>query len=542
MTMLPRSAGLVLISLASLCIRIAQSFSPNSVLQSSRNNHLHQATVAPEDQRHSLEDEEPRREQEETVIISSNFWGATIQSKGNKDPIELPCVPLMDPTGSLPKGAYVTRNKADQVQDTQQSSVQAEEASFSSSPCCRISLALDLEGPEQQDMDATSMVEQMQSMLEDGLTSFQIISPTSSSVQSWGEEEVYGRFLKETPGTVRRRHAHLTIPMLLPQNQEDDANFDPKTIRSTITDSLLRMGSFDALDCLQLIQTDPGRAPSSHHSPLHYHLEVLDTLKDLQREGLLISVAGKNLSPALVRSAASCGFESLLDFNQLDLNLIDTAHYHNFEHLLLASEYDIPIQASSPLLGGLLTDEWALDKRNYYKQQQRTPRNHELSNNAKRHLKGSIAEWASSSKSGDTANQWTRFNKEVWDVLEELSQKYDVSVTSIALRWLLQLKHVESVVVSTRLESQDDECGRRRSRKQQYRNAFRFLLDDEDVERLWAISGGPATDVSDVMATDYGRDPGDSDLFAATTDGLVLPTESRSSQPRTKNSGSLLWF
>jgi hypothetical protein len=74
--------------------------------------------------------------------------------------------------------------------------------------------------------------------------------------------------------------------------------------------------------------------------------------------------------------------------------------------------------------------------------------------------------------------------------MHEIAQKHDVSVSSVALRGTLQMQHVAATVVSCRLLSSEDVNPQvLRDRPKQLRQVFQLQLDDEDMERLWEVSG-----------------------------------------------------
>lgn len=391
-------------------------------------------------------------------IVFSSFWGSTtVNTTGKLRSQSLPCVPSMDNAGFLPHGAYVL--------------------SPSFSPVCRTSFAIDLQRhSNEDDLEPREIVQAMQRFVDDGLTSFQLEAVSSSrELVAWGEEQLYRRFLQETPATILRQ-THLTVPIAM--SSLPDVPVNRRAIRTQLANSLHRMGSPDFINCAQIFF--PQGQESSSSIQYYSFMETLDALEDFKREGLVLSVAGRNIPPSVVQSAYECGFSSLCR-NQLDVNLVDPSKYSDAKLKFDRKEFGLPLQATAPIMGGLLSDKFV--------GRLGVPATSDLSWNAQRHLRCSLSMFAKQRRSGGgIASTWRTFQTALLPVLEDMSHKHCVSIASIALRWILQRKHIESLVVSTRLSGSDETGAQRISRKQQYRDVFRFELDDDDMERLWEIS------------------------------------------------------
>ncbi|KAL7567768.1 hypothetical protein ACA910_000522 [Epithemia clementina (nom. ined.)] len=381
-------------------------------------------------------------------LAFKNFWGSTSFSAVDSGQSNcLPCVPSLDRCGLLPPGAYVS----------------------SPSPICRISMAIDLRRQDgDDDLGPKETVLAMQNFVEDGLTSFQLEAVSSSTeLIAWGEEEVYRRFLKESPGSILR-HSHLTVPLKMPL--ERFAGSSLRSARTEISNSLFRMGSPEAIHCVQLY---PQQGPEEMSNNF-WILDALDALEELKREGLVLSVSGRNLPPSVVQGASDCGFSALCR-NQIDVNIADTGKYNTIDS-------GLPLEATASLLGGLLSDN-SVGKKSI-------PASNKLALNAQRHVRNSIPKWAAGGQENyaNTVFAWWKFQTDFLPVLEDIGHKHDVPIASIALRWTLQLKHVDTVVVLTRLSGSDETGFPRLLRKQQYRDVFKFELDEEDMTRLWKIA------------------------------------------------------
>ena len=77
------------------------------------------------------------------------------------------------------------------------------------------------------------------------------------------------------------------------------------------------------------------------------------------------------------------------------------------------------------------------------------------------------------------------------DTLEDMALKYQVSVESISLRWLLQLDESNSISVGTKLgmDMAEEQGGSAYSRQYNLRQVLTFDLEDDDIERLQQVSG-----------------------------------------------------
>lgn len=399
-------------------------------------------------------------EGEEEEDPESNFWYSVIR-KDNPDDNNsgmlppVPTVPTLDRDGPLPPAAYVKLgNPLNDLKDI-----------------CRLSVALNLlkrnSGPDEQLIETSDMIRSMQGFIDSGLTSFQIKS-SPKYLKSWAEENVYGRLRRETPASVMER-CQLTVPLFTPP-KESVGVVSAISIRETFLESLSRIGG-DSLDNVQL-QYQQG-------SP--YHLDVLDCVEDMKREGLVRSVSGRNLPNELLRLADSCGFH--LDSNQIDFNLLDTTAY-DMERRLTCDDLNTPLLVSSPLAGGLLTRCGLKHEPNTW----------QLRPEEAFHIKETLPKWAErhGGASSSPSSVWSSFQSILMETLRDIALKHRVSVGSVNLRWSLQHEHIAGSVVTCRLCQKEGDSGRpRKPRSQELREVFTFDLDEEDMTRLWESSNTP---------------------------------------------------
>ena len=89
----------------------------------------------------------------------------------------------------------------------------------------------------------------------------------------------------------------------------------------------------------------------------------------------------------------------------------------------------------------------------------------------------------------DSIQKWKKY-RTIIDALVDMSLKYQVSVESIALRWLLQLNNGDSISVGTLLgmDLAEEQGGQPYRRQRDLREVFTFSLKENDVEELHKLS------------------------------------------------------
>lgn len=387
----------------------------------------------------------------------SNFWYSTQTNQGADDKREdLPCVPTLDKDGPLPSGAYILHGNP----------------KYESKQTCRISIAMDM--PETL-QDPSLSVRNLQRCIDSGLTSFQI---KHDHRQIWTEENIYGKLFRETPAFVTN-DCRVSVPLHVP-----DRNFASSAVRNTVLSSLDRLG-IDALDDIQL-----------HYNKFSpYYLEVMDVLVEMQRDGWIRGISGMALPPNLVRKLHDSGFA--LDSVQHDTNLLQTkAVYRDLDQQWLLHDLGLPLTASGPLLGGLLTSRF-LSAAQYRQRPLPIPQS-QMSMAQRRHWRGVVLPWAQSRLSSsqpsnsNSKDAWHAYQNVLLSKLDHLALKYRVSIASIVLRWLLQNDDCDSVIISSRCGNTDQHLDDDVPflRPSQWRQVFTFALDDEDMESLWELAGG----------------------------------------------------
>jgi diketogulonate reductase-like aldo/keto reductase len=91
-------------------------------------------------------------------------------------------------------------------------------------------------------------------------------------------------------------------------------------------------------------------------------------------------------------------------------------------------------------------------------------------------------------RGGAFLSTWQKFENIVFMTLQKIAHKHEVSISSVALRWALQSGELGSIVVGTSLNAKEGD-DRPFVRPAELRNIMKFMLDDEDMKELWAVSG-----------------------------------------------------
>ena len=458
------------------------------------------------------------------TVEYSDFWGNVIRKdqdggihhEGNENSPP-PCIPTLDPIdGPLPSGCYLNspRSQASRYHDPK--------------PTCRLSTAVDLsQRYDKTEWDVGEVIRNMQKLIDSGLTTFQLAYDDSKfdaldNVGSWGEEYVYGRLIQETPNQIIQS-CHLIVPWSVrfyEENRRKDnknnpnnafSSFRRQDVRETVLEKLRRTGG-EAIDTLQL-KCDNGIFVSP------YAMDVLDVLSDLKRDGYLrsITIAADMGQDAQVRrtfdkkqvemssffrSAATFGFE--IDAWQVPGSILNPQPPYTPQLTKLSSTLNgggpaMMTWLSSPLAGGLLTD------RHVRKTRYAMP--NKLTKMERRHFQTTLSQWDERRRNAGIKESptsikafqseqhlWERYQQDVLDdCLGYIALKHKVSIASVALRWTIQTTPRGSAVTTCRLSPAEDEEGRNkkmslRNRRVQFREVFRFELDEEDIHMLNELS------------------------------------------------------
>lgn len=374
---------------------------------------------------------------------ASTFWTAVPAAPVLPEEDVLPVAPYgLDDEGPLPYGSY---RRFD---------------ALSEKKSCVLEIAVETEDFSD---DPSDVVDGLHRLVDAGITSFSIGGGGGVAARERGERRVYGALRKETPRSIVDElilATTLTVPPAASAKSNELAvpYGRGNAVRRSVASSLTRSGA-DCLDDVRVVYR-PG-------SP--YHLDVLDTLVDLRREGRVRSFSAVNFPPSLVREAREHGFD--LPTNQVTSHVLrpyrDDDDAHGGTRLSVAS----------PLAGGLLTDDYdALLTEWSPRQFRRSP----------------AAAVVLSRRFRDPRrprdDPRAVFRRRAIEPLREIGHKHRASVAAVATRWAMQrtgASRLGSVVVASRVGADERWF---RTRPRDLREALGFELDDADLELLEDVS------------------------------------------------------
>lgn len=192
-----------------------------------------------------------------------------------------------------------------------------------------------------------------------------------------------------------------------------------------------------------------------------YVLEIMDSLLDLQREGLVLSVSGLDLPTEVISNVCADISPYLLDYNQFSCNVIDQSRLQKYQSL--SRDHQCKMLISDPLLGGLLANE--------YLHNLKEPSLPKLNFGRRKGLK-TIRAWAQQMEE----NYWYAYRTRALGALHRIAAKYEVEISDVVMRWNLELDGVGSIVDNALFRGGED----RFLEPRRLRNAFTFSLDEDD--------------------------------------------------------------
>ena len=452
----------------------------------------------------------------------SNFWYSDSEPPPLTEDQVLPYQPKLDTDGPLPFGSYRTIGLPQ----------------FDPKRTCIVTVGITFQNVnkhDREDIELERIVANAQTMIDSGFTSFQLNIPTDpksslcpqenndqttgmepNAEQVWMEQNVYRRLVQNTPPSVISL-CNLGTRLSIPYWNYEGSIGNGSMVRQRIGESILNIfghagGCIDSLqvefragpgprpgrDPRQDPRHDPGYKPGrSKGSMSPYTLDVMDTLQDMQREGLIRSINGVNFPASALRELNDCGFH--FDTNQVTCNLLDPNDYYGdlqkYCEEVEQTEKPMKIIRNSPLAGGLLTDKYC-----GMSHRSRSRNGGPLAAfmtpsekwNYKHALEGS---WlknynAREKKSADITRNglWIPFEKKVMEALDNIALKHRVDVAAVAVRWAMQQDHIGSVLVGTNLNARYD-SERPFTRPKDLRKCFALHLDEDDMDWLWSVSG-----------------------------------------------------
>lgn len=424
---------------------------------------------------------------------TSTFWFSDPEREPLSEDRVLPCEYNLDPNGPLPFGSY--RTVGDSLYDPKR--------------LCLVTAGVTLRNVEKRnEIDTSLALANAHKMIDSGLTSFQVHIPRecqihspegsmesgmeSNSEQEWIEQNIYKKLIQETPSSVLSL-CNLGTKISVPYWNCRGNIGKGSMVRQKIGDSILNIFG-NAGGCLDSVHVDFRSGPTLD-SASPYTLDVLDTLFDMKREGLIRSIHGIEFPASVLAELKQCNF--YLDTNQVTCNLLNPNDCIGSMQQV-CKEYEqegrpLKLILKSPLAGGLLTNKYH-SVPNKYRGKNGEPATRYMTPSEKWGCEFALKKcWLQGYTERENVgiskqDIWMFFEKKVLEVMSKIALKHRVDVASVAVRWTMQQDHLASVLVGTGLNMQYD-SDLPFPRPKDFRKPFTFHLDEEDMERLWSVCG-----------------------------------------------------
>ncbi|MBD2136632.1 aldo/keto reductase [Anabaena sp. FACHB-1237] len=186
------------------------------------------------------------------------------------------------------------------------------------------------------------------------------------------------------------------------------------------------------------------------------YLDALKYMAELQTEGKIKHLALTNFDTEHLQIITDAGIKIVS--NQVQFSLVDRRPQVNM--IKFCQEHDIKLFTYGTICGGLLSEKY-LGKPE--------PKSLEINTTSLRKYKQMIDAWGG----------WGLF-QELLTTLKNIANKHQVSITNVAVNYILNQPSVGGVIVGTRLGIAEH--------LQDNGQVFSFNLDAEDVKKIDAIS------------------------------------------------------
>ncbi len=276
-------------------------------------------------------------------------------------------------------------------------------------------------------IDPEKGADYLEAYARDGFTTFDMADHYGSA------EIISGHLLKRYGGISEK-------PLAFTKWCPPPGPMTKEIVRAGVVERLKRLG-VDKVDLLQF------------HWWTFEHpawLEALHELKVLREEGLIGEIGVTNFDAAHLHLALADGIP--LRTNQVSFSLIDRRACKDLAEV--CRQHDVHLLAYGTLCGGFLSEKWL---------GQAEPKE--------------IQDWSSMKYKRfiDTAGGWTTYQS-ILQAASSIASKYDVSISNVSTRWVLEQTGVAGVIIGARI-------GEREHRADNVK-LFSFSLDDEDFTLL----------------------------------------------------------
>jgi aryl-alcohol dehydrogenase-like predicted oxidoreductase len=186
------------------------------------------------------------------------------------------------------------------------------------------------------------------------------------------------------------------------------------------------------------------------------YLDALRYMAELQAEGKIKHLALTNFDTEHLQIITEAGIQIVS--NQVQFSLVDRRPQVNM--VKFCEEHHIKLFTYGSVCGGLLSEKY-LNKPE--------PKSSEINTTSLRKYKQMIANWGS----------WRLF-QELLAILKQIADKHQVSITNVAVNYILNQPSVGGVIVGARLGIAEHLSDNAR--------VFGFNLDAEDMDKIDAVS------------------------------------------------------
>ncbi|OBQ29965.1 MAG: aldo/keto reductase [Aphanizomenon flos-aquae MDT14a] len=186
------------------------------------------------------------------------------------------------------------------------------------------------------------------------------------------------------------------------------------------------------------------------------YLDALQYMVELQNEGKIKHLALTNFDTEHLQIITAAGIKIVS--NQVQFSLVDRRPQVNMVNF--CQEHDIKLFTYGTICGGLLSEKYL---------QKPEPKGLEINTTSLRKYKQMIDNWGG----------WGLF-QELLNTLKTIADKYQVSITNVAVNYILNQPAVGGVIVGARLGIAEHLSDNAR--------VFTFNLDTEDIGKIDAVS------------------------------------------------------
>ena len=302
-------------------------------------------------------------------------------------------------------------------------------------PMCRLLNGMwQLSGAHGFEPQFNKALAEMKHCADEGFTTFDLADHYGPSEDYVGQFSK-GRYSDPTSKSCQFFTKWVPMPMAITKQKATEA----------IDLSLKRM-STDQLDLLQFHWWDYKNK---------YYYDAMDHLVALKDEGKIRNLGLTNFDTEHLAELVDRGVP--LVSNQVAFSIIDTRPQKKMAQF--CTEKGIKLLCYGTLMGGFVSSEWL---------NQPQPARESLTNVSLRKYLPWIMYWGG----------WDLF-QEMLAVLDVIAKKHDVSISNVALRWVLDQPAVGGAIVGVRFGLKEHVADNRR--------VFSFTLDDNDRSAIAAV-------------------------------------------------------